>query len=508
MSDSKKKFLIKKKSNEIIANSQIPSKICRNTQNYGVGLDIHKDSIVCCVSVPTPNRAAVVLKQHTFKNDHRGVVELCHFLRKYANCTTILMECTGVYHIPVYHALKREFKTDSVEIIAMNPLLVHNRISDLGSKHDKADAFSMSSLAFYTTLLRPSYIGSVHFFTLRDLIRSYHKTLTQIGRIRNRIHRHLHAINQKFPFDLGAEWGIQLLDVYLSRDWNLFEAFEHLLNKMKAMNKAKVLEKRKDILHRHGEVTVTQDQRFTLNLELLRFLSTQEVASIYLKRAEELILANLGMKTHYSELLLIPGIGTVSALTIIAEIGDYTRFVNTDAFLKFCGVVPTIQQSGTMKSKGHINRYSNKHIRYVLFQAAMVLIVKKNRDSDLGDYAFKQRVIRQLPTKKAAMKVANKLGRTVFRVLTCREKYDPRFEYIQKKQAKIKLKLRKKGSLLESTRTRALRRDIQSFLVSNYEYLNSSSRHYLTLGFKRVLKKANFKGKGEDDNNKGTLNKK
>lgn len=211
---------------------------------YGIGLDVHKDLIAVCVSGQIPSGEIVEANQHAFRNDHPGIEELCQFLGRFGQDSTILMECTGVYHVAVYRALQQAFPGRQDHIIAMNPLLVHSRISDLGNKNDKADARSLASLAFYHKILRPSYIGSAGFFSLRDLMRSYHSNTTAVTRLKNRIHRQLHLANQKFLFDLDAEWGLQLLDRYISRGWGLGECFEMLLESLKAQGKGAVLEKR------------------------------------------------------------------------------------------------------------------------------------------------------------------------------------------------------------------------------------------------------------------------
>ena len=65
--------------------------------------------------------------------------EFTNFLRKYTPIHRCLMECTGVYHIPVYHHLQQHYEGTQTRIVAMNPLLLNRRISDLGTKEDKAD---------------------------------------------------------------------------------------------------------------------------------------------------------------------------------------------------------------------------------------------------------------------------------------------------------------------------------------------------------------------------------
>ncbi len=162
------------------------------------------------------------------------------------------MECTGVYHLSVFHALMEHFPQFKSNIYAMNPLLVHNRICDLGNKNDKADARSLSKLALYREIIRPSYIGTKEFFALRDIMRCYHRNQSQISMFRNRIHRHLCSVNQKFKFDLSTEWGLKFLDFYCSKSWSLFEAYNNLHDTLSKLNKTKVLIRQKQEIERNG----------------------------------------------------------------------------------------------------------------------------------------------------------------------------------------------------------------------------------------------------------------
>ena len=459
---------------------------------YGIGLDVHKDLIAVCVSGQIPSGEIVEAHQHAFRNDHPGIGELCRFLSRFGQDSTILMECTGVYHVAVYRALQQAFPDRQEHIIAMNPLLVHSRISDLGNKNDKADARSLASLAFYEKILRPSYIGSAEFFSLRDLMRSYHSNTTAVTRLKNRIHRQLHLANQKFTFDLDAEWGLQLLDYYISKGWGLGECFESLLESLKAQGKGAVLEKRAPDIIRNGEVALTEEQRFLLQLDLLRLLNAQQAGAVLLQRAERLVLAHPALNAYYQQLHYVPGFSATTILTLLTEIGDYTRFANSKAFVKYCGVVPSVEQSATKVSKRHINRFTNKHIRLALTMAASVILARPNPMHDIGAFAYRQRQLRKLPFKRCMLKVAQKYARIVYTVLTDRHKYDPVFEVAQKAQQRLQRQLQRQNTLLDSAKTRAVRRNIQSFLVSHSELLNSTSRYHLVSGFHRVIQRSKY----------------
>ncbi|MHA1521337.1 MAG: IS110 family transposase [Promethearchaeota archaeon] len=491
-SGTKKKITVKSASSHFSLIPPNVNEISEDICRMGIGLDVHKDTVAVCVSGQTSTGEIIELKYHVFRNDHLGLQEMCRFLRRYNRNSTFLMECTGVYHVAVFRALNVAFPACRDRIIAMNPLLVHNRIADLGSKNDRADARSISALTFYTKILRPSYVGSSHFFAIRDHMRAYHRNHTQMTRLKNRIHRQLHLANQKFCFDMSKEWCLQLLDRYIGQSWSLKECFEDYSVTLQEQGKGKVLAKHTAEIMLHGDVLLTKEQRFTLQIDLLQLFHSERVGAIYLKRAEENILRDKRLSQHYRLFQLIPGFGPVTILTLLTEIGDYSRFYSSKAFVKFCGVIPTVQQSGKMRTKGHVNRFTNKHIRLALCQAAGVLIAMKRRNTDLGEFAYRQRHIRGLPFKKAVLKVAEKYSRTVYQLLTDRREYDPTWDITQKKRAATAKKLQTKGSLLESSQTRGLRRNIQDFFVSHSELLNATSRYHLVNGFERLIRKSQY----------------
>lgn len=195
----------------------------------------------------------------------------------------------------------------------------------------------------------------------------------------------------------------------------------------------------------------------------------------------------------------MPGFGVITTLTILTEVGDFTRFYNANSFVKFCGVVPKIEQSGEHQKRGKVNRFTNKFLRYVLSQAAGRLINRKQRDTDLGDFAYRQRFIRQLPFKKASMKVAHKMARKTYLILQGVENMSMTCDLEARKRKRIHKKIQAKGSVLDSVHTRALRRDIQTFLVSHSDLFNSTSKYHLVSGFKRLLQKSKYEEAKEDE---------
>jgi len=467
---------------------------------YGVGLDVHKHVVSCSVSAQIRSGEIVEIINHGFRVSPKGLQEFTNFLRKYSPVHRCLMECTGVYHIPVYHHLQNQYEGTQTRIVAMNPLLLNRRISDLGTKEDKADARGLSFLSLYDQLIRPSYIGDLAFIRLRDAMRCFHRTRIKSTQLINRMKTTLDGENMKIPFNFTKEWVLKLLDYFFTHDVSLKQAFEaQIAYNQKIGKKSAILLKNFENLGEYSNFQLNTRSRFILSLRLGEYLYNDTLAATYLQETEKWIFQNRELKDAYFKLRQIPAMGSVAALTMLTELGDYHRFTTWKALAKYAGVTPTIYQSGEMKSKGHVNRFTNPRMRRVLTQMAGVLINMARNNNDLARYAKLQTQQKHIPYKKALLKVGNKLAKTVFNVLILDVPYDPNYEYQQKRAKRLSMTLKKKKTLIEPMRTRSLRRDIQKFIVSNSEFLNSTSRYHLVNGFQRLISKAKWKEIQEKD---------
>lgn len=83
-------------------------------------------------------------------------------------------------------------------------------------------------------------------------------------------------------------------------------------------------------------------------------------------------LANKLFPEEVEILVTIPGVGTASAVKMMAAVGDFNRFESSRHLVSFAGLSPTLKQSGTsVRSKGHISRMGGSQIRSILYMCAM-----------------------------------------------------------------------------------------------------------------------------------------
>ena len=71
-------------------------------------------------------------------------------------------------------------------------------------------------------------------------------------------------------------------------------------------------------------------------------------------------------------LMTIPGVGEVTALTWVLEIGDIARFSRIGQLVSFCGLCSAQNQSAGKDKRGPISKKRNKHLQNILVEAAKI----------------------------------------------------------------------------------------------------------------------------------------
>jgi len=70
----------------------------------------------------------------------------------------------------------------------------------------------------------------------------------------------------------------------------------------------------------------------------------------------------------------IPGIGTVTIATVLAETDGFSKTQNTKQLVAFAGYKVTVHDSGTMHKQGHISKRGNKFIRQAMHMPTLSII--------------------------------------------------------------------------------------------------------------------------------------
>jgi len=141
---------------------------------------------------------------------------------------------------------------------------------------------------------------------------------------------------------------------------------------------------------------------------LLRQLAALEKEIVVLDRA----VARLSQTPRYREtacqlVKTIKGVGLLTAMVFLTEMGDLSRFSNRRQVGAYLGLVPSSHDSGETDRKGHITREGSSRLRRVLCQATWSRVRHDAEESAVYD-----RLVRRNPKHKkiAVVAVMRRLG--------------------------------------------------------------------------------------------------
>lgn len=104
------------------------------------------------------------------------------------------------------------------------------------------------------------------------------------------------------------------------------------------------------------------------------YLSVLEALGASIKEAEKEIKARVKASPQALLLTTMPGIGYFSALLLMSEIGDISRFPDDNHLASYAGLVPSVHSSGGKTRYGPITNQGSPWLRWVLVEAAQVAI--------------------------------------------------------------------------------------------------------------------------------------
>lgn len=158
-----------------------------------------------------------------------------------------------------------------------------------------------------------------------------------------------------------------------------------------------------------------------MKLSFLSLLNEYEYLNQLIEQQTRL-LKELAASELYAEqvrlLRSVPGIGLISAMSLLLELGDITRFTRAEQLAAYVGLTPSQYSSGEHVRMGRITRCGKSDLRTVLTEAAWTAI--KN-DSELREVYDNLKFRRG--AKKAIIAVARRLLLRCRRVLLDRMPY-------------------------------------------------------------------------------------
>src|SRR3954451_11765403 len=106
------------------------------------------------------------------------------------------------------------------------------------------------------------------------------------------------------------------------------------------------------------------------------------------------------------------GIGELTAVTILAELGDARRFSSSRHAVRYAGLDITVHQSDQRRAAGHLSRQGPPALRWALYEAAQLA-----RRPGSPDHAYYEQAAARLGGNRACLAVARKLLKRNFHTL-------------------------------------------------------------------------------------------
>jgi transposase len=285
-----------------------------STTTVAVGLDVHARSIRLAAV-----RADELLEERTLPYDEDAIERLLRRWPSVRCCYEAGPTGFGLYR----HLVER-----GIDCAVVAPGLVPQRPGDR-VKTDPRDARKLARL-LAGGLLEPIHVPSPEFEAARDLVRAREDARLDRMRDRHRLSKFCLRHGRLLP---TSGW------TALRRKWLGEQRFEHAAEQISFDS----------YLHTVDLV----DARIEQLERAIRETSQQEPW-------RELI----------GQLRCVRGIDTLTALGLVAEIGDFGRFRCAEEFMAFVGLVPSEHSSGEQRRQGSITKVGNAHVRRLLIEAA------------------------------------------------------------------------------------------------------------------------------------------
>jgi len=108
----------------------------------------------------------------------------------------------------------------------------------------------------------------------------------------------------------------------------------------------------------------------TVFQEYIDSVKQQQQRVADLEQAMHEALADWALAPVVEGLMALRGCRLITAMTVVAEIGDITRFDSPRQLMSYLGLVPSESSSGPKTRRGGITKTGNGHVRRVLVEAA------------------------------------------------------------------------------------------------------------------------------------------
>ena len=384
---------------------------------YFVGIDVSKYKHDCFI---VAEAGEVIKDTFTFDNNRTGFDQFFSILDGLGpkNKIKIGLEATGHY----MNNLMKHLSVNGYSFILLNPIIVSRfRHSETlrRTKTDKVDAKLIAQVIASKDF--NSYpLQAYHFPDLKTLTRLRDRLIKQrslyLVMLTNQLDLSFPEFKEFFDGRLKSKTAQFILTKYgiSSRIANMnSQSFELLrkvsYGKFSYAKFAKLKELAKNTIGCSSEI---DEMLFSLTINLYQSID-EAITNVESKIIE--IMEKLDSPTAS-----IPGIGTMSAATIIAEYGDVSRFANDGQMLAYAGLDSGRYQSGTSDFPGRMVKHGSSYLRQALMNVAETCVIHV---PNFYDYYLKKR--NEGKSHRVALShIARKLVRLIYKLETSHAHFD------------------------------------------------------------------------------------
>jgi transposase len=286
-----------------------------------VGLDVHKDGIV--VAVAASGIRGEVREYGRIANTAAAINRL---VSKLGGAGARLRFCYEAG--PCGYGIHRQLSTAGHECIVVAPSLIPKRAGDR-IKTDRRDAASLARL-HRAGELTAVWVPDAGHEAMRDLVRARLDAVHALRRARQQL--------SGFLLRQGCHYGRPAW-TQLHRRWLAGLKFEQAVHHL-------VLEDYIQAI----EAAQTRRDRLTAQIEAM--------------------LPDWTLAPVVAALQTMRGMALVNAATLVAELGDLSRFTNPRQLMAYLGLVPSEHSSGASVRRGGLTKAGNSAARRLLIEAA------------------------------------------------------------------------------------------------------------------------------------------
>ena len=388
---------------------------------YIVGIDIGKNHHEASIVSPEGKQIGRSLR---FATTHKGADSLMSFIFKnIGNSPCVFgMEATGHYWYPIYSFLKAKGYT----IYVINPIQSDSlrKMYIRQTKNDSIDSFLIAEVIRFGQFGTTS-MADENILAMRQLCRYRDSVISSRTEIKLRIGTIMEQIFPEYEKQFSSLWvstSMGILEKYLTpeniENAPIDELFEIIKDKShNRLTRAKAISIKEAAADTFG-IKIAQD---AFSFQLKQLIDRMNFLDKQIEALDCQILEYYEKFDCY--LHTIPGIGIIGAATILAEIGDISRFKNSSALVAFAGIDPTVRQSGEFSSThNHMSKRGSPYLRHAIFLAATTCSF---HNSPLNAY-YKKKRDQGKHHLTATGAVARKLTSVIYAVLRDSKPYEPK----------------------------------------------------------------------------------